>query len=238
MRWLKHWIQVMWNWSQPCRHMHIWFTVLGHRDTRTHAAQPHELVSSIGQDDNYSPASKNFCWASFSPRTANSAFCWRILWRFVLSLNDCTKFRSRSLFSFDTDTKKSGNSGVFICLHRFSRCWYDCPKNYNLPTLAWGYFQVNQVSTRWEPCLLLLYACCCLKLRNVEVNQDSLWWRLLRRSRAGNFCSWWRGRLACACYWGRTWAHNLCLGSDWPESQTCHPTAEWHRCFFWFQSVV
>ena len=26
----------------------------GHRDTRTHSAQPHELVSSIARDDNYS----------------------------------------------------------------------------------------------------------------------------------------------------------------------------------------
>ena len=51
-------------------------------------------------------ASYDLCRANFSPLTAKSAFRSRILWRFCLSLNVCTTFRSRSLFSFDTDSKR------------------------------------------------------------------------------------------------------------------------------------
>ena len=42
MRWLKHWIQVMWNWSQPCRHMHIWSLCL---DTEIRVRTPRNRTS-------------------------------------------------------------------------------------------------------------------------------------------------------------------------------------------------
>ena len=39
---LKHWIQVMWNWSQPCRYMHIWSLCL---DTEIRVRTPHNRTS-------------------------------------------------------------------------------------------------------------------------------------------------------------------------------------------------
>ena len=89
------------------------------------------------------------------------------------------------------------------------------------PTLSWGSFLMNPVSTWWEPRLLLLCACCS-KFRSVEVNQDPQWWQWLRRHRAGNSCCRWS---ACARYWlrCRAWAHDLCLEfrlDRWPDIST------------------
>ena len=55
-------------------------------------------------------APNNLCWANFSPRTANSDFRSRNLWRFCLSLSVCTTIKSRSLFSLDTDSKTLGTT--------------------------------------------------------------------------------------------------------------------------------
>ena len=143
-----------------------------------------------------------FCWAIFSPRTANSAFRSRISWRFTLSLNDCTTFWSRSLFPFDSDLKKSGNNGFSV---QVCRGLPDAIKTVN------RFILTDLVSTRWELCLPMLCACCSLKLLSVEVHQVPRWWRLWwRRNRAGKSCCW-GGWSACARRWHRcrSWAHTI-----------------------------
>ena len=49
----------------------------------------------------------------------------------------------------------------------------------------------------------------------------------------GNRCFWSEGWSACARYWHRcrTWAHNLCLGSDWPDGHAAEPRAKLHQGF-------
>ena len=83
----------------------------------------------------------------------------------------------------------------------------------------------------------LLAAECCLKLRNVEANKGPQKWWSSRRSLAGNSCFTTEGWSACARYLRRcrTWALNLCVGSDWPDDQAVHPRAELHTGLVWFQ---
>ena len=145
----------------------------------------------------------------FSPRTANSAFRSRISWR-------CS-FGSRSLFPLDSDLQRVETT---VSLSRSAQVslmllWLftDSSSANSFQRL----FPMTLVSTRWELCLLLLYACGCLKFPIVEVHR-ARWWRVWwRRNRAGNSCG-------CRGGWHRrrTWAHDLCLESDWSNSQTFH----------------
>ena len=111
----------------------------------------------------------NLSSANFPPRTANSAFRTRILWRFHLSFNVCTMLGSRSL-SFPLTQMRNNMKQLFPCPHQFPGCLSDLQQNHNPQPVSWSKSPLNIVSTKWELCLLP-GAGCCLRPGNVEVSR-------------------------------------------------------------------
>ena len=115
-------------------------------------------------------ASNKFCWANFSPLTANRAFRSWILWRFYQYLNDCTTFWSRSLFPFDFKPRVETTGSVSMSAKKIPWC-YDSQPTHKLPTDSRSYFpndpSFDTVGT------LTADAVCLLLLEAPECRRDS-----------------------------------------------------------------
>ena len=153
----------------------------------------------------------------------------------------CTTFWSRSLFSFDTDSKRLETT-VFTIHVRTS--FLDGGPACNRIVIRRQFPQASPEWTEFQQsgnCACCRVLACCLMLRNVEVNWGPRKRRLSRRTLAGNSCFWAEGWSACARYRHRcrTWAHNLCLeigSARWPDGPSQSGVAQ--GGLVWFPSAA
>ena len=145
---------------------------------------------------------------------------------FCLSTNYARRFDLDLSFLLTVNWKQLEQQFLHPHLHQLPECSHDCQ-----PTQAAVSRGSHQkILTLWELCLLR-FACCCWMLPNMEL-LDLLWLRWWwRRHGTGNFCDCQGYSSACAprsrsC---TSWAHNLCLESDWQNTQTFHSSERRHK---------
>ena len=142
-------------------------------------------------------ASYDLCWANFLLAWPNQLSVQVFYGYFGLSFNVGTTFWSRSLFSFDTYSKRLETTVSRSMSAQVSLLHVRLATEFVIRPVSSGWSLMNPVPTRWELCLLPC-AGCCLKLRNVEVN----WGHRQRRLSASYPC--WKpvflvGRLIDVC---------------------------------------